>query len=282
MLSTLHSSAGFLVTAPFAMARTKQKVRPRQRESISSRNGSAEQTDRLLPMNEFEVFSGTPRKRTKPTVPLDNVLVSHASTSTPVDLFDALFKYPSFSRGQTDISRGPFSATGIYTESADCAIPCNQPTPCAVQSSNVAKFAIEEASTSNPPGVKIYFEGGLAWYEIISVHPSYASIFADMRLKARLWLWVQHRRSAILTKSSTRKRWPTLKQISHDVPWHLKTRIHDPIDTFHAYLIEQILQSHLEQEKLAVGPPDVDPKWSKCQLFLDLEEKYPVCLYSVR
>ena len=45
-------------------------------------------------INEFEAFSASPRQREKPIVPLTNVLILSTSPSpTPVDLFDALFKY---------------------------------------------------------------------------------------------------------------------------------------------------------------------------------------------
>ena len=158
---------------------------------------------------------------------------------------------------------------------------CKRPTPCRIQSSNIEKFAIEEDTEINPPSVKIYFEGTLAWYEIVSAHPSYAAIFANMQLKAQIWLWIQLRRSAIVVKSITRTTWPSLKQLHRDFPSHLQSRGGDLIDAFHSYFIERIIQSHLSGEALSVGPEGVNPQWMECQAVIDLQNKYPVCLCGI-
>ena len=45
-------------------------------------------------IDEHQVFTATPRRREKPTVPLSNVtILSRNQPATPVDLFDALYKY---------------------------------------------------------------------------------------------------------------------------------------------------------------------------------------------
>jgi hypothetical protein len=44
------------------------------------------------PVNEFDLFHATPRRRDKPSVGLTNVSVILKSSNTTVDLFDALFK----------------------------------------------------------------------------------------------------------------------------------------------------------------------------------------------
>lgn len=97
-----------------------------------------------------------------------------------------------------------------------------------------------------------------------------------MQLKARIWLWIQHRRSAILNKSRTRTTWPSLKQLQRDLPIHFQSHGVDLIGSFHPYFIERIIQSHLSGETLSVGPDGVDPQWMECQAVIDLENKYPV------
>jgi hypothetical protein len=154
--------------------------------------------------------------------------------------------------------------------------------------SNIEKFAIEEDTDVVPASVKIYFEGTLAWYQIISPHLSYLSKFADMKLKAEIWLWIQHKRSnSILRPQSlyartprANQRWPTLGQVRRDLPPHFTSRAFDPMDTFHPYFIERIIQSHLSEETLAVGPEGIQPQWMECQLAKDLENTYPVVLLS--
>jgi hypothetical protein len=141
---------------------------------------------------------------------------------------------------------------------------------------NVVKFSIEEDIT-NPAGVKIFFEGGLAWYEIISAHPSYAVIFRNMQLKARLWLWIQLRRSNALVKRGFKHTSPSLKQLQERLPPHFTSVFPDPIDAFHPYLIERIIQSELSEETektLAVGPEGVNPEWFACEAVQDLRVKY--------
>jgi len=140
---------------------------------------------------------------------------------------------------------------------------------------DIDKFAIEENEQTKPSSVTIYFEGGLAWYEIVSPRPAYSSIFADMQLKAQIWLWIQHKRSSALTMPN-RKHWPSLKLLQRNLPIHLKSRIPDPIIAFRSYFIERIWQSHLSGEALAVGPEGVLPQWMETQLVTDLELLYPV------
>ena len=127
----------------------------------------------------------------------------------------------------------------------------------------------------NPPSVKIYFEGTIAWYEIIAPAAQYQPIFEDMQRKAAIWLWIQHRRSPRCMKSSKRPTWPSFKQLQKFVPPYLNSG-DDPLEKYHPYLIERIIQSHLSGETLSVGPEGVDPKWFECQLAIDLETKYPV------
>ena len=97
-----------------------------------------------------------------------------------------------------------------------------------------------------------------------------------MELKAQLWMWIQHKRSAILVKSKRRTKCPSLKQCQRELPSHLKSRIIDPLDTFHLYLIERIIQGHFSGDTLSVGPEGVDPRWMECQLTTDFKDKYPV------
>jgi hypothetical protein len=99
-----------------------------------------------------------------------------------------------------------------------------------------------------------------------------------MQLKARIWLWIQHKRSDVLGNSPNRKKLPTLSQLYRSLPDHFKSRHNDPIDAFHPYLIERIIQSQLSGETLAVGPEGIEPQWSECQAVVELERKYPVCL----
>jgi hypothetical protein len=165
---------------------------------------------------------------------------------------------------------------------------CVQQSPCLIKVSNIEKFAIEEDTEVDPASVKIYFEGTLAWYQIISSHPSYTSKFADMKLKAEIWLWIQHRRSNSLHRPPSlyarnpraTQRWPTLGQVRRDLPLHLNPHIFNPIDAFHPYFIERIIQSHMSEETLAVGPEGVQPQWMECQLAKDFENTYPVVLLS--
>lgn len=154
--------------------------------------------------------------------------------------------------------------------------------------SNIEKFAIEEDRDVDPASVKIYFEGTVAWYQIISPHPSYMSKLEYMKLKAEIWLWIQHRRSNILQRPLSvyarnpraYQRWPTLGQIRRDLPLHFTSRTFDPIDAFHPYIIERIIQSHLSGETLAVGPEGIQPQWMECSLAKDLENAYPVIFLS--
>jgi hypothetical protein len=142
--------------------------------------------------------------------------------------------------------------------------------------SNIEYFAIEE-NASNSNILKISIEGGLAWYEIKSVHPSYTSIFVDMQLKARIWCWIQRRRSSIVSNNaSARSSWPSLKMLYRDLPDHFKLRYRDPIDAFHPYIIERIIQSDLFGEALLVGPEGIQPEWMQCKATRDLAKKYPV------
>lgn len=97
-----------------------------------------------------------------------------------------------------------------------------------------------------------------------------------MQLKSQIWLWIQHKRSAILVRSKSRTTWPSLKQLQRDLPIHLQSRGIDPIDSFHPYFIERIIQNHLSGETLAVGPEGIDPQWMQCQAVIDLENKYSV------
>lgn len=99
-----------------------------------------------------------------------------------------------------------------------------------------------------------------------------------MQLKTRIWLWIQHKRSAALVNSQNRKTWPTLNQLYRSLPDYFKSRHNNPIDTFHPYLIERIIQSQLSGETLAVGPEGIEPQWSECQAVVKLERKYPVRL----
>ena len=174
--------------------------------------------------------------------------------------------------------RGPFSATGTYTDTPECKLKCKRRTPCNIQSLNIEKFAIEENDEVHPPSVKIYFEGRMAWYEITSPHKSYASIFAEMQLKAQIWLSIQFHRSENVIRYQTKMRatWPTLKQLQRALPAHLQSYGDDAIDTFHPYLIERIIQSHLSGENLTVGPEGIMPRWMECQAVVELKNKYPV------
>jgi hypothetical protein len=150
--------------------------------------------------------------------------------------------------------------------------------PCSVQISNIAKFAIEEDDTVSPPSVKIYFEGGLAWYLIESVRPTYQGAYDEMSLKARIWLWIQRKRSKILINNKPKsKNWPTWKILQSEIPHHLKSgRYKDPLDAYHPYFIERIIQGYISGETLSVGPEGVDPMWMECRLAIDLQDKYPV------
>jgi len=76
-------------------------------------------------------------------------------------------------------------------------------------------------------------------------------------------------------KSSKRPTWPSLKQLQRLIPPYLNSG-DDPLEKYHPYLIERIIQSHVSGESLAVGPEGVDPKWFECQLAIDLETNYPV------
>ena len=127
----------------------------------------------------------------------------------------------------------------------------------------------------DPPAVKIFFEGEMAWYRIVSVHPRYTSIFRTMELKARLWLWIQLQRSEALTASATR-RTPSLKSLMRKLPSYFSLEVNDPFHTFHSYLIERIIQSHFMGEQLAVGPANIMPKWMDTMLLDDFRAKYAV------
>jgi hypothetical protein len=97
-----------------------------------------------------------------------------------------------------------------------------------------------------------------------------------MQLKAQIWIWIQYQRSEHLGDAANTT-YPTLAMIRNDLPPHLKLRIGDPIDAFHSYFIERIIQSDKLEETLScVGRPAVDPQWMKCQLVTDLKKKYRV------
>jgi hypothetical protein len=151
--------------------------------------------------------------------------------------------------------------------------------PSSVQISNVTKFAIEEDRTVSPPSVKIYFEGGLAWYLIESVDPTYQRTYDEMSLKARIWLWIQHKRSATLLNNKVAgKNSPSWKYLYSTLPTHLKNNHHkDPLHEFHPYLIEQMIQGDFSGETLSVGPKGLVPRWLDCRLAIDLQNRYPVC-----
>lgn len=175
--------------------------------------------------------------------------------------------------------RGPFQATGTYRYGPTSRLRAKCPSPCSIQISNINKFAIEEDDTVSPPSVKIYFEGGLAWYLIESVRPTYQDVYDEMNLKARIWLWIQHKRSTmILNNKSNSKNWPTLKILNNNFPHHLRTNwCKDPLDVYHPYFIERIIQAYVSGETLSVGPDGLDPKWMDCRLAVDFQDKYPVC-----
>jgi hypothetical protein len=97
-----------------------------------------------------------------------------------------------------------------------------------------------------------------------------------MQLKARIWLWMQLKRTVGL--NTTRKTGPTLKQLQRELPSYFKLRIPNPIDAFHPYFVERIIQSHFSGEAFAVGPEGVNPDWMGCQLVTDLQNKYRVHL----
>lgn len=182
-----------------------------------------------------------------------------------------------------NMCRGPFEATGTYTYTPASKLKAKVPSPSSVQISNVAKFAIEEDDKVSPPSVKIYFEGGLAWYLIESVHPTYQRTYDEMSLKARIWLWIQHRRSTILLNNKpASKNWPTWNILQSNLPAHLKSnQFKDPLHAFHPYLIERIIQGHFSGETLSVGPEGLYPGWLDCRFAIDLENRYPVCMVCV-
>jgi len=101
-----------------------------------------------------------------------------------------------------------------------------------------------------------------------------------MQLKAQTWLWIQYKRSAALLKGAHRKHWPSLKVLQRDLPVHLRSRIPDPIEAFHPYFIERILQSEASGETLTVGPEGFLPLWMETQFVIDLESKYPVISFG--
>ena len=171
--------------------------------------------------------------------------------------------------------RGPFSATGVCEPGAESKIKCKHQSAFTIRVQDVDKFAIEENDQTSPPTVTIYFEGAFAWYIIDSVDPSYASIFTEMQLKAQVWLWIQHKRSGALAVTH-RKHWPSLRLLQRDMPIHLRSRVKDPMDTFHTYIIERLLQSNISGEALSVGPEGVQPQWMETQLAEDLQSAHPV------
>src|SRR5579859_6572822 len=75
--------------------------------------------------------------------------------------------------------------------------------------------------------------------------------------------------------------WPSLKQLMRDVPTYFQEEYADPIDAFHPYLIERVIQADLAGETLAVGPEGIMPEWMGCRAVLDLEEKYPAVWRSI-
>jgi hypothetical protein len=99
-----------------------------------------------------------------------------------------------------------------------------------------------------------------------------------MQLKARIWLNIQLHRSDNLIRHQTKTRvpWPTLKQLQRALPAHLQSHGVDSIDTFHPYFIERIIQSHLAEESLTVGPEGIMPQWMECNAVVELKNKYPV------
>jgi hypothetical protein len=151
--------------------------------------------------------------------------------------------------------------------------------PCSIQVSNLAKFAIMEDETVSPPSVKIYFEGALAWYLIETPEPQYRKVFDEMSLKARIWLWIQHKRSKILVNNKLGSRTlPSWKILESDLPHHFRSnRCKNPLDAYHPYFIERVIQGSFSGETLAVGPDGLDPKWLDCRFAVDLENRYPVC-----
>ena len=64
--------------------------------------------------------------------------------------------------------------------------------------------------------------------------------------------------------------------MQRDLPPALTSRIIDPIDALHPFIIERIIQSHFCGDALAVGPKGVHPQWMACQFTTDLKNKYPV------
>lgn len=179
--------------------------------------------------------------------------------------------------------RGPFTATGTYSFNPNCKIKPKIPAPCSIQSTNVCRFSLEEDATiARQTTVKIYYEGELAWYEIISPHPSYAPIYANMLLKAEIWLWIQYRRATILTNNKSKLTGPSLKQVLRELPFRFKSRIADPIDAFHHYFIECIIQSNYFEKTMIAGPEGLDPRWMESQFASDLQYKYPVRRFLVK
>jgi hypothetical protein len=146
-------------------------------------------------------------------------------------------------------------------------------TPCVVECTNVDTYSIEEDPATNPPGVRIYFEGAVAWYEIRSAHASYAPIYEDMKLKSSIWLWIQEQRSIHCRNSSTQ---PSLALLRRELPERFTTRVPDPLDAFHAYFIERLIQMHNTGEMLTVGPAGIYPQWMDCLLHPNLRNAYPV------
>jgi hypothetical protein len=233
--------------------------------------------DLSQPVSEMQVFHTTPRRREKPCVNLTNVtILTNSRLPTPVDLFDALLKYLFPADTCSNTHRGPFTAIGRHTYRSSNKLKVIGPTPCNIRISDVVNFSIEEDRSQSPSSVKIWLEGTLAWYRIVSPSPEYEAIFADMQLKAQIWIWIQYQRSEQLrsTRSTT---YPTLEMIRRDLPAHFKLRTGDPIDVFHPYFIERVIQSDKLEETLAcVGQPNVNPQWMNCQFVKDLQKKYRV------
>jgi hypothetical protein len=148
------------------------------------------------------------------------------------------------------------------------------PTPCRLRVDGIELFSIEKDGQVDPPSVKIWFKGALAWYEIVTATAEYDPIFQDMKRKASLWEWVQDKRVENRKNPAKRPAWPTLNMLTRDMPAHLDFG-DDPMNKYHAFLIERIIQSHHIGD-LEPHCSGVDLKWMECQLARDLEAKYPV------
>jgi hypothetical protein len=165
----------------------------------------------------------------------------------------------------------------LYDSAPESLLKSNYPESGTIRIQDIQTFQIEENEDTSPPTANIYFRGRRAIYLIGSAHISYASIYADMQLKAQIWLWIQHKRSSALASKLDRSHWPSLKLLGRDLPVHLRSRIADPLHTFQTFFLERLLESHLSGENLPVGPSvSLPPRWTETQLMADLEERLPV------